>query len=265
SGLSVLNLNIGVLWRSCIDIRVSDTNVRGASKRMKPTMGVDSFSCVNIPDMGMIRLCQVFPYIKGSLKVMAHPEPQYVQRGKVPMGPPRRKPRILLGACGCVAAVQFASICHCFSEWAEVKAVATPASLHFIDIESLPDNVDLYTDGHEWSSWEKVGDNVLHIELYRWADLMVIAPLSANTLAKIAGGICDNLLTCIVRAWDYSKPMFIAPGMNTFTWRNPFTEKHLMLVDELGVSFIPGDDAMAEPTEIHSTVRLYLESRPLPN
>lgn len=116
---------------------------------------------------------------------MAHPGPQYMERGKVPMGPPRRKPRILLGACGSVAAVQIARICHCFSEWAEVKAVATPTCLRFIDIASLPDNVELYTDEHEWSSWGKVGDNVLHIELHQWADLMVIAPLSANTLAKV--------------------------------------------------------------------------------
>ncbi|XP_039043666.1 probable phosphopantothenoylcysteine decarboxylase [Hibiscus syriacus] len=195
---------------------------------------------------------------------MEHPGPQYTQNGKAPINPALRKPRILLAACGSVAAIKFAKICECFSDWAEVKAVATPASLRFIDIASLPKNVDLYTDEYEWSCWEKVGDKVLHIELSRWADLIVIAPLSANTLAKIAGGISDNLLTCVVRAWDYSKPMFIATGMNTFTWRNPFTEKHLMSVDELGVCFIPGGDAMAEPSEIHSTVRLFLESRPLP-
>ncbi|KAK9028832.1 hypothetical protein V6N11_025970 [Hibiscus sabdariffa] len=203
------------------------------------------------------------------LQFMAHPAPQYVQRGKVPINPAPRKPRILLAACGSVAAIKFAKICECFSDRAEVKAVATLASLRFIDIASLPKNVDLYTDKHEWSYWGKVGDNALHIELHRWADLMVIAPLSANTLAKylqlqIAGGICDNLLTCIVRAWDYSKPMFIAPGMNTLMWRNPFTKRHLMSVDELGVSLIPGNEAMAEPSQIYSTVILFLESRPLP-
>lgn len=47
-----------------------------------------------------------------------------------------------------------------------------------------------------------MGDPVVHIELRRWADALVIAPLSANTLAKLAGGLCDNLLTCVVRAWD---------------------------------------------------------------
>jgi len=96
-----------------------------------------------------------------------------------------RKPRILLAASGSVAAVKFANLCHCFSEWADVRAVATSASLHFIDRASMPKDVTLYTDDNEWSSWMKLGDNVLHIELRKWADIMVIAPLSANTLGKV--------------------------------------------------------------------------------
>ena len=96
-----------------------------------------------------------------------------------------RKPRILLAASGSVAAVKFANLCHCFSEWAEVKAVATNASLHFIDRAAIPKDIILYTDEDEWSSWEKLGDSVLHIELRKWADIMVIAPLSANTLGKV--------------------------------------------------------------------------------
>nr|GME04334.1 probable phosphopantothenoylcysteine decarboxylase [Ipomoea batatas] len=183
-----------------------------------------------------------------------------------------RRPRILLAASGSVAAIKFANLCHCFSEWAEVKAVASKASLHFIDKTSLPKDVVLYTDEDEWSTWKRIGDSVLHIELRRWADIMVIAPLSANTLGKIAGGLCDNLLTCIVRAWDYNKPLFVAPAMNTFMWTNPFTERHLMAIDELGISLIPpvskrlacgdyGNGAMAEPSLIFTTVRLLFESR----
>ncbi|KAL9262972.1 Phosphopantothenoylcysteine decarboxylase-like protein [Drosera capensis] len=183
-----------------------------------------------------------------------------------------RKPRILVAASGSVAAIKFAILCHCFSEWAEVKAAASASALHFVNRVALPKDVVLYTDEDEWSSWKKIGDPVLHIELRRWADVMVIAPLSANTLGKIAGGLCDNLLTCIVRAWDYTKPLFVAPAMNTFMWNNPFTEKHLILLDELGISLIPpvtkrlacgdyGNGAMAEPTLINATVRLFVERK----
>ncbi|CDP06276.1 unnamed protein product [Coffea canephora] len=183
-----------------------------------------------------------------------------------------RKPRVLLAASGSVAAIKFANLCHCFVEWAEVKAVATKASMHFIDKVALPKDVTLYRDEDEWSTWNKIGDSVLHIELRSWADIMIIAPLSANTLGKIAGGLCDNLLTCIVRAWDYSKPLFVAPAMNTFMWNNPFTERHLLLIDDLGINLIPpvtkrlacgdyGNGAMAEPSLIFSTVRLFLESQ----
>lgn len=185
-----------------------------------------------------------------------------------------RRPRILLAASGSVAAIKFGNLCRCFSEWAEVKAVATKSALHFIDKMTIPSEVVLYTDEEEWSSWKKIGDSVLHIELRRWADIMVIAPLSANTLGKIAGGLCDNLLTCVVRAWDYNKPLFVAPAMNTFMWNNPFTEKHLISIDELGITLIPpvtkrlacgdyGNGAMAEPSLIYKTIRLFLESHPL--
>jgi phosphopantothenoylcysteine decarboxylase len=63
--------------------------------------------------------------------------------------------------------------------------VATKSALHFVDRSSLPSEVILYTDDDEWSSWKKIGDEVLHIELRKWADIMVIAPLSANTLGKV--------------------------------------------------------------------------------
>lgn len=58
----------------------------------------------------------------------------------------------------------------------------------------------------------------MHIELRRWADVLLIAPLSANTLAKAAGGLCDNLLTCVVRAWDFSKPMLVSDVCMYLIW-----------------------------------------------
>ena len=87
------------------------------------------------------------------------------------------KPRILLAASGSVAAIKFESLCRSFSEWAEVKAVATKSSLHFLDKSALPGDVTVYTDDEEWSSWKKIGDGVLHIELRKWADALVIACL----------------------------------------------------------------------------------------
>ncbi|CAL4952175.1 unnamed protein product [Urochloa decumbens] len=180
----------------------------------------------------------------------------------------RRRPRVLLAASGSVAAIKFEGLCRSVAEWADVRAVATASALHFIDRASFPAAVPLYTDDHEWSCWGRVGDEVLHIELRRWADALVIAPLSANTLAKIAGGLCDNLLTCVVRAWDYGKPVYVAPAMNTFMWENPFTARHLGIVRELGMSVIPpvtkrlacgdhGNGAMAEPSEICRTLLLF--------
>lgn len=95
------------------------------------------------------------------------------------------KPKILLAASGSVATIKFDSLCRGFLEWAEVRAVATKSALHFIDQKTIPRDVILYTDEDEWSGWKKIGDEVLHIELRKWADVMVIAPLSANTLAKV--------------------------------------------------------------------------------
>jgi phosphopantothenoylcysteine decarboxylase len=102
-------------------------------------------------------------------------------------------------------------------------------------------NVDgIYLDADEWAiPWTR-GATILHIELRRWADLLVIAPLSANTLAKMASGLCDNLLMSTVRAWDPSglidpprhnitarKMILVALAMNTAMWFHPLTEKHL--------------------------------------
>jgi phosphopantothenoylcysteine decarboxylase len=55
----------------------------------------------------------------------------------------------------------------------------------------------------------------MHIELRRWADVFVIAPLSANSLAKLANGMCDNLVTCIARAWDFKRPLLVSGSCKT--------------------------------------------------
>src|SRR5205814_1321206 len=122
-----------------------------------------------------------------------------------------------------------------------VKVVATQASLYFFDPAALdpadparparnPDVVSL--DEDEWPGRSagrhyQRDDPVLHIELRRWAELLVIAPLDANTLAKLAQGLCDNCLTCVWRAWDPGRPVVLAPAMNTLMWEHPLTARHL--------------------------------------
>jgi phosphopantothenoylcysteine decarboxylase len=91
---------------------------------------------------------------------------------------------------------------------------------------------------------------VLHIELRNWADVMVVAPLSAHTLAKFAHGMCDDTLSSVVRAWwstnassasmgstciSTNKPMVVAPAMNTGMWQHPVTEQQLQTL----TSFAP--------------------------
>lgn len=100
-------------------------------------------------------------------------------------------------------------------------------------------------------SWEKIADPILHIELRRWADLVLIAPCSANTLAKLAGGLCDNLATSLLRALPPMSPrqteppppdslagankgvqVWVFPAMNTLMYEHPLTAAHLKIVTD---------------------------------
>lgn len=141
---------------------------------------------------------------------------------------------VLLAATGSVAAVRTPAIQQgLLASGHSVKVVATEAAKEFFKQE-IPDLID---EGLHWEAWREQGE-VLHIELRKWADILVIAPLDANTLAKMACGLCDNILvkhkqTCIVRAWDLEKPIVIAPAMNTNMWNNPFTEKHFRKIQKI--------------------------------
>jgi phosphopantothenoylcysteine decarboxylase len=148
---------------------------------------------------------------------------------------------VLLGATGSVAAVRVPLLVeHLTAGGHAVKVVATDAATYFFDPAPLHDILTL--DADEWPGERYTrGDAVRHIELRRWADLLVIAPLDANTLAKLAVGLCDNALTCVWRAWDWAKPVVLAPAMNTLMWRHPFTRKHMKaLAADFGAAHIPG-------------------------
>lgn len=154
---------------------------------------------------------------------------------------------VILGMTGSVASIKAGELIMRLAYLAgpritSLKVVATKAAKHFFNWEELNEfwfhhAVEFHSDEEEWRDWKKVGDPVLHIELRRWADILVIAPCSANTLAKLANGLCDDLLSCIVRAWDFKDPnkrLIIAPAMNTMMWESPFTQKHLETLVELG-------------------------------
>lgn len=85
----------------------------------------------------------------------------------------------------------------------------------------------------EWKGWNELGDPVLHTDLRDWADLMLIAPLSAHTMAKLAHGFSDDTVSCVVRAWDFGhgirpgKPLLLAPAMNTAMWQHPLTKQQV--------------------------------------
>ena len=142
---------------------------------------------------------------------------------------------VLLGVTGSVAAIYTPQL---FSELRQaghdVKVVATKPALYFFDASSIAPTANgkrnrdvVILDEDEWPGERyQRGDPVLHIDLRRWADALLIAPLDANTLAKLALGLTDNCLTCVYRAWEPSRPVVLAPAMNTLMWEHPTTERH---------------------------------------
>lgn len=162
--------------------------------------------------------------------------------------------KVLLGVTGSVAAIYTGQLFDALrAAGHEVKVLATRAALYFFDPAQLVPpqpgvrNRDLVIlDEDEWPGDRyQRGDPVLHIELRRWADVLVIAPLDANTLAKLALGVCDNCLTCVYRAWDRARPIVLAPAMNTLMWEHPATTRHLAQVaaDVTGRNPPPAQDA----------------------
>src|SRR5262245_16724857 len=117
---------------------------------------------------------------------------------------------ILLGVTGSVAAIKTPELVTAIQAAGhELKVVATEPSLYFFDPQALPADV-LVLDADEWpGDVYRRGDQVVHIELRKWADVFLIAPLDANTLAKISYGLADNCLTCVARAWDLNRPMIL--------------------------------------------------------
>jgi len=164
--------------------------------------------------------------------------------------------KILLGVTGSIAAYKSALIIRqLVKAGAEVKVIMSPAARDFITPLTLatlsknPVSIDLFKE----DSWEN------HVMLGRWADLMLIAPLSCNTLAKMAGGNCDNLL--MATYLSATCPVVVAPAMDEDMWIHPSTKINLEKISSWGNLVIPvergelasglyGDGRMAEPETI---------------
>lgn len=141
---------------------------------------------------------------------------------------------ILVGITGGIAAYKICELIRKFKKnGANVKVVATPNSLNFVTkltLQNLSQN-EVYVQEFDVQNWKPE-----HISLADEADVMVIAPATANTISKIAQGIADNLLTSIACA--FSKKMVIAPAMNCNMWNNQIVQENISKLKSLGVEFL---------------------------
>ncbi|ULQ52884.1 bifunctional phosphopantothenoylcysteine decarboxylase/phosphopantothenate--cysteine ligase CoaBC [Flavihumibacter fluvii] len=174
--------------------------------------------------------------------------------------------KILLGISGSIAAYKSITLVRLLvKSGAEVKVVMTPSARDFVSpltLSTLSKNpvlIDLFSEG-AWAN---------HVMLGRWADLFVIAPLSCNTLAKMANGLCDNLL--LAAYLSATCPVWVAPAMDEDMWFHPSTAGNLATLASFGNKVIPvnngelasgltGPGRMAEPEEMLSLVQAFFET-----
>ena len=179
--------------------------------------------------------------------------------------------KILLGISGGIAAYKTASLVRLFIKaGAHVQVIMTPASKDFITpltLSTLSKNPvfsSFYNQDDENEKWNN------HVELALWADLMIIAPATANTLSKMANGTCDNLL---IAAYLSAKcPVYYAPAMDLDMYKHPSTIANFFSLTQFGDTIIPaesgelasglsGEGRMAEPEHIIAFIEADLESR----
>jgi phosphopantothenoylcysteine decarboxylase / phosphopantothenate---cysteine ligase len=154
--------------------------------------------------------------------------------------------RILLGLTGGIAAYKAAELARALVKaGCDVRAVMTEAATRFI----TPVTLQALTGQTVWTDlWDpRVADNMAHIELSRDRDLILVAPASADFIAKAAHGVADDLLSTLVLARRC--PLMLAPAMNVEMWDNPATRRNLRQLREDGVAFAgpaEGDQACGE-------------------
>ncbi|MGZ3845271.1 MAG: bifunctional phosphopantothenoylcysteine decarboxylase/phosphopantothenate--cysteine ligase CoaBC [Flavisolibacter sp.] len=174
--------------------------------------------------------------------------------------------KIIVGVTGSIAAYKTPLIVRLLIKaGAEVRVIMTPSATDFVSkltLSTLSKNpvlVDLF-DEQSWSN---------HVELGRWADLMLIVPLSCNTLSKMATGQCDNLLMAVYLSAVC--PVMFAPAMDEDMWHHPNTRRNLVVLQQNGnlalevghgelASGLIGEGRMAEPEEIVLSVEQYFRN-----
>jgi len=178
--------------------------------------------------------------------------------------------KILLGITGSIAAYKAIYLVRLLVKAeAEVKVILTPSAKDFVSeltLSTLSKNPVL-TDLFDEKSWAN------HVELGRWADLMIIAPLSCNSLAKMANGFCDNLLMAVYLS--ATCPVLVAPAMDEDMWKHPSTKANLDKLNSYSNKIIPvekgelasglfGEGRMAEPEQIMNFIENnFFLTRPL--
>jgi len=181
------------------------------------------------------------------------------------MGKSLKNKKILIGICGGISAYKSCELIRLLikSNY-EVKVVMTKAATHFINslvfrtLSKNPVYVEMFSENQK--------EYTKHISLAEWADLCVVAPISANTLSKVALGICDNLLTAVLCALPDSKKIILIPAMNNFMWKNPLIQENIKKLKKIKrFVLIPpksgelacgaeGEGRMLEAKEIHKVI-----------
>lgn len=166
--------------------------------------------------------------------------------------------KILVGVTGGIAAYKAPGVIRRLREaGCEIEAVATEAAFHFIPEEtlSIAAGGPIHTD-KTW--WERSG-RVEHVTLARWADLVLVAPATADAMARAAIGLGDDLLSATILAG--AKKVLWAPAMNPEMWDNPATQRNVETLQSWGHSFVgPAEGAMASAEEEPGVGRLVDEA-----
>ncbi len=145
---------------------------------------------------------------------------------------------ILIGITGGIAAYKVCELIRLFKKnGANVKTVVTKSALEFVTPLTLQTLSQEPVYVEQFMTEERKPE---HIALCDWADVFIIAPASANTIGKIANGICDNLLTSLACA--FQKQMIYAPAMNTGMWNNKAVQKNIEVLKSFGAMFVEPEE-----------------------